>query len=97
MLVVPGVVRLVGFNGQPIPLSNDEMQALRDGLAGQLRLEPHPFLTVGRRVRIKVGPLAGLQGILIRKKGNFRFVLSLELIQRSIAVDVDGSDVEPLF
>jgi transcription antitermination factor NusG len=95
-LEIPSVARLVGFGGLPAPLPDDEMEAMRNGLAGQLRAEPHPYLTVGRRVRIKFGPLAGLQGILLRKKASYRFVLSLELIHRSIVVDVDAGDLLPL-
>jgi transcription antitermination factor NusG len=93
ILEIPGVVRLVGFNGTPTAMPDDEMEALRDGLSRQLRTEPHPYLTVGRRVRIIGGPFQGLEGILLRKRGNFRVVLSLDLIQRSIVVDVDASDV----
>jgi transcription antitermination factor NusG len=96
VLQIPSVVRLVGFNGVPMPLNEEEMKAMRQGLNSKLRIEPHPFLTVGRRVRIKSGPFADLQGVLLRKKGGFRFVLSVELLQRSIAVDVDGADVLPL-
>jgi transcription antitermination factor NusG len=93
VLQIPSVVRLVGFSGIPTPLNNDEMEAMRNGLDSKWRAEPHPYLTVGRRVRIKSGPFAGLQGILLRKKSGFRFVLSVELIHRSIAVDIDGADV----
>jgi transcription antitermination factor NusG len=95
-LEIPSVARLVGFGGLPAPLPDGEMEAMRNGFAGQLRAEPHPYLTVGRRVRIKFGPLAGLQGVLLRKKASYRFVLSVELIQRSIAVDVDGADILPV-
>jgi transcription antitermination factor NusG len=95
-LEVPSVARLVGFGGLPVPMPNDEMEAMQNGLTGQLRAEPHPYLTVGRRLRINFGPLAGLQGILLRKKGSYRFVLSVELIQRSIVVDVDGADILPV-
>jgi len=96
VLQVPSVVRLVGFNGLPTALPDEEMEILRSGLAERLRAEPHPFLTVGRRVRITAGPFAGLQGVLRRKKGKLRVVVSLSLVQRSIAVDVDSSDVLPL-
>jgi len=96
VLQIPSVVRLVGFNGIPTPLNDDEMKAMQNGLSSKLRTEPHPFLTVGRRVRIKSGPLAGLQGILLRKSGGFRFVLSVELIQRSVAANVEFADIEPL-
>jgi len=93
VLQIPSVVRLVGFNGLPTPLPDTEMETLRSGLSERLRAEPHPFLTVGRCVRIRNGPFAGLEGILKRKKSNLRVVVSLELIQRSVAVDVDAADV----
>jgi transcriptional antiterminator NusG len=95
VLQVPGVVRLVGFGGLPAPLPDDQMQALRSGLNGRLRAEPHRFLTAGRRVRLKDGPLMGMQGILLRRKGKFRVVISIALIQRALSVDVDIADVEP--
>jgi transcription antitermination factor NusG len=96
VLQVPGVARLVGFGGTPTPLPQDEIDALRAGLATGVRGEPHPYLNVGRRVRVKEGPFAGLEGILLRWKGNWRVVLSLDLIQRSVAVDVDASALEPV-
>ena len=96
ILEIPSVARLVGFNGLPTALPYMEIEALRNGLTCQLRVEPHPFLTVGRRVRIKRGPFVGMEGILIRRKGNLRIVLSLDLIVRSIVVDVDSADLEPI-
>src|SRR6267142_150336 len=93
---IPSVVRLVGFGGLPTALPDTEMEVLRSGLSERLRAEPQPFLTVGRRVRITGGPFAGLEGILRRKKTNLRVVVSLELIQRSVAVDVDAADVRQL-
>jgi transcription antitermination factor NusG len=96
VLQIPGVVRLVGFGGSPTAVPDEQVEALRSGLAAGLRVEPHPFLVVGRRVRIVRGPLSGLEGILRRKKNNLRFVLSIELIQRSFAVEVDAADVQPL-
>jgi transcription antitermination factor NusG len=96
VLQIPGVVRLVGFNGLPTAIPEGEVEALREALARQLRAEPHPYLTVGRRVRISSGPLAGLEGILERKRKRFRIVLSIPLIMRSIAVEVDSADVEPI-
>ncbi len=93
---IPSVVRLVGFNGLPTSLRDEEIETLRSGLSKGLRAQPHPFLTVGRRVKITGGPLAGLEGILQRKKGNFRFVLSVGLIMRSIIVDVDAADIAPI-
>jgi transcription antitermination factor NusG len=93
---IPSVVRLVGFGGLPTALPDKDMEILRVGLSEQLRAEPHPFLTVGRRVRITTGPFAGLAGVLKRKKSSLRVVVTLELIQRSVAVDVDAADVGPL-
>jgi transcription antitermination factor NusG len=96
LLQVPGVAWLVGFGGTPTALPGEDIEELRGRLQGQLHADPHPFLTAGRRVRVRCGPLAGLQGILVRRKGKFRLVVSIELIQRSMAVDVDAADVEPL-
>jgi transcription antitermination factor NusG len=77
-------------------LPDEEIEGMKKGLVGGVRAEQHPFLTVGRRVRIKSGPLVGRQGILLRRKGISRVVLSIDLIMRSIAVDVDVADVEPV-
>jgi transcription antitermination factor NusG len=94
VLRIPGVVRLVGFNSLPAALPDEEIEILRSGLFQRLRARPHPFLTVGRRVRIKSGSFQGLEGILLRRKNNLRVVLSIPLIQRSIAVEVDSTDLE---
>jgi transcription antitermination factor NusG len=97
VLQIPSVVRLVGFGGLPVALPDSEMEILRAALSKRLPAEPHPFLTVGRRVRITGGAFAGLEGILKKKKGSLRAVVSLSLIQRSVAVDVDVADVAPIF
>jgi transcription antitermination factor NusG len=96
VLEVPGVVRLVGFNGYPTPMPDEEIEGLKKGLTSGVAIEPHPFLTVGRRVRIKTGPLAGREGVLLRKKGALRVVLSIELILRSVVVDVDEDNIAPI-
>jgi len=95
VLQMASVVRFVSFNGHPVPLPDSEMESLMNGLNSGVRAEPHPYLAVGRSVRVKYGPLAGMQGILVRRKDKFRVVLSLELIMRSVAVEVDEADVEP--
>ena len=91
---VPGVAHLVGFDGTPAALPDAEIETLRASLESGVRAEPHPYLAAGRRVRLKSGPLTGMQGILLRRKGNFRVVISIELIQRSLVVQVDAADVE---
>jgi transcription antitermination factor NusG len=96
VLQVPGVARLVGFNGLPCALPDSEIEALKAGLASGVRAEPHPFLTVGRRVRVKAGPLEGLEGIVIRRKNRLRLVISLDLIHRAAAVEVEATDLDLL-
>jgi transcription antitermination factor NusG len=96
VLQLPSVVRFVSFNGQPAPLQDSEIEILSKGLASGIRAEPHPYLKVGQRVHIRSGPLAGANGILVRRKDNFRVVLSIDLIMRSVAVEVDEADVEPI-
>lgn len=90
---IPSVVRLVGFNGLPAALPDGEVEILRSGLCQSLRAEPHPFLTVGRRVRITGGPFAGLEGVLKRRKRGLRVIVSLNLIQQSVAVELDEADL----
>jgi transcription antitermination factor NusG len=94
VLEIPGAVRFIGFNGQPHPLAESEIETLRTGVRSWLRMEPHPYLKAGSRVRIVRGPLAGVEGFLLRKKNFYRVVLSLDLIARSAAVEVDAADVE---
>ena len=94
VLEVPGVVRLVSFNGMPAPLPQVDIEIMRDALRKGIEAEPHPYLKVGTRVRIKTGPLQGLEGILLRKKGKPRVVVSVDLIMRSIALEIESNEVE---
>jgi transcription antitermination factor NusG len=96
VLQVPSVVRLVGFNGGPTPLPEEEIQAMQNGLKKGVCVRPHPYMTVGRRVRVVCGPLAGLQGILLKRKNRARVVVSLELIKRSVAVEVSPEELQPI-
>jgi transcription antitermination factor NusG len=91
ILQIPSLVRLVGFGDTPVPLDDEEIDSLRRAVSQGIRLEPHPFLKAGRRVRITAGPLTGREGVLKRWKGNLRVLLSIDLIQRSVLVDVDAS------
>lgn len=93
---VPGVARLVGFGGHPAPLPETEFLKIREFLSKGFRAEPHPYLVAGRRVRIKTGPLAGMEGIIERRKNGTRLVVSLELIQRAMAVEMDEADLEAI-
>jgi transcription antitermination factor NusG len=93
VLEVPGIQSLVGFGRTLAPLPRFEIEALRSGL-GQRKIEPHLYLVIGERVRIKAGPMQGLEGVLVRKKNNFRVVLALDAILQSVAVEVDADDLE---
>ena len=93
--VIPSVLRLVGFGGPPVALDESELNRLRAGLE-MSKAEPHPFLKVGQRVRVRNGALTGMEGILEKHKDKFRVVLSMDLIQQSVAVEVDICDIELL-
>jgi transcription antitermination factor NusG len=97
VLQIPSVVRLVGFGGQPHALADAEVALLRGSLTGAARFAPHPYLRAGSRVRIARGPLRGVEGILVRKKSQFRVVLSIDVIACSASVEVDSADLERIF
>lgn len=93
---IPGVVRFVSFNGAPASLPEEEIAALRTGLASGLRAEPHPYLAIGRRVRVKAGPLCGVTGKLVRRKQHYRIVISIDAICRSLLCEVALEDLEAI-
>ncbi len=93
VLSVPSVVSIVSGGREPLPIADHYITRLRDGLLTH-RIEPHPGLGVGDRVRITRGAMADMIGVLDRQKNAFRVVLSLEMIGRSVAVEVDLADIE---
>jgi transcription antitermination factor NusG len=96
VLKVPGVLNFVGGTGhQPASLPEAEINAMRAGLPLR-RAEPHPLLTVGQRARIRSGALAGMEGVVVRRKNSLRVVLTMDLIQRSVAVEVNEAELETL-
>lgn len=94
VLQVPGVACLVGFAGRPVAVPEEEFGKIREFLSRGVRAEPHPYLKSGTRVRVRSGPLEGTQGIVVRRKNSSRLVISIELIQRAVAVEVEETDVE---
>jgi transcription antitermination factor NusG len=94
VLSAPGVVYLVSARGEPVPLADDEIEPLRDCLTRKLRAEPTAYLPTGSRVRVVAGPLSGLEGVIVRRDGESRFVVSIDLIMRAIAINVEGLDLE---
>ena len=93
VLQVPGLVQLVTFQGAPAALPDAEIETMRSALTAGVLAQPHRYLNVGSKVEICRGPLQGMRGILLRHQGQFRVVLSVEMIMRSIVVEVDASDV----
>ena len=91
-----GVVRIVGLNGQPIPVPEEQINAVQTMVEKRMQYDPHPFLQEGMRVRVKHGILAGAEGVLTAKRQHYRLVISIDLIQQSVAVDIDSAAVEPL-
>jgi transcription antitermination factor NusG len=89
ILTTPGVVQIVGVGKKPMPLDEYEVQAIQTVVKSGLSREPWPFLQVGNRVRIEHGPLSDLEGILLAFRGHYRIVLSVTLLQRAVAVEID--------
>jgi transcription antitermination factor NusG len=96
ILATPGVCSIVTMGGKPATMADAEVEAIRVATSQRGAVEPHPFLRSGDRVRVRSGHLEGIEGILVRRKNSLRLVLSAELLERSIAVEVDANDVEPL-
>jgi transcription antitermination factor NusG len=94
VLTTPGVFSFVGCAGRPEEIPEADMEAIFRILRSTLQVEPHPFLRCGDQVRVNSGPLEGIEGILVRKKGLFCLVLSVEMLQKAVAVEVDASTVE---
>ena len=93
VLQVPGLVQLVTFQGSPAALPDAEVETLRSALTAGVLAQPYRYLNVGSKVEVCRGPLQGMRGILLRHQGQFRVVISVEMIMRSIVVEVDASDV----
>ena len=95
VLKTPGVFRFVTVNGLPAPIPNEQIESLQTVIASKLPLSPCGFLRIGQRVRIRGGSLDGVEGRLMGVKGDHKLVISINLIQQSVAVTIDGYAVEP--
>jgi transcription antitermination factor NusG len=96
ILIVPGVIGIVGFNGVPAAIPEDQMNAVRELVRACNTVGPWPFLANGDRVRIVHGPLAGIEGFLLDTRNCCRMVVSIDLLQRSVSAEIDRSWVYPL-
>jgi len=94
IVTTTGFHSIVSEGDQAGVVTQSEIDAMRQLVETRLRVEPHPFLKVGDRVLVKSGPLAGFEGILVRKKNQYRLILSVELLQQSVATEVDAYQVE---
>jgi transcription antitermination factor NusG len=95
VLEIPSLVRLIGFDRYPTPLPVEEIETIRTCLVQRREVQPHPYVRRGQKVRVLSGPLEGLTGIIQRQKNRTRFVVSLELLMRSVAVEIDIADLHP--
>jgi transcription antitermination factor NusG len=89
----PGIIRLVSFNGNPAVLPDEEIERLQASLA-IWKAKPYPFLTAGKQVRIKSGPFAGLEGKILRRKGKIRLLVTLDLIQSAMLLELDAAEAQ---
>ena len=94
ILKTPGVIQIVGCNRIPVAIDEQEIQAIQTLIASGLPAQPWPFLAVGDRIRIESGSLRGLDGIVVKLKENRRLVVSVTLLRRSVAVEIDSALVE---
>lgn len=95
ILTTPGVLHVVGSGRAPIPIDPAEMDAVRHLAQSQLLAEPHPYLEVGQKVYIQEGPLVGTEGILLVKKNSHRLIVSVALLRRAVAVEIDRNWARP--
>jgi transcription antitermination factor NusG len=93
ILKIPGVIQIVGNSRQPIPVDESEINAIQSLVTSGIPNQPWPFLEVGERVHIEAGPLRGLEGVLVEFRGSRRLILSVTLLQRSVAVEMDAASV----
>jgi transcription antitermination factor NusG len=96
ILTIPGVLNFVGIGKVPAPIDDAEIAAIQTAIGAGLQAEPYPFLEVGQRVRLAEGPLAGLEGLLVEVRKEQRIAVSVSLLKRSVAVEIDRRWVRPL-
>jgi len=97
VLTTPGIHTIIHRGDRVATIPDPEIEALQKAVDGSYRIEPHPFLKCGMRVRVVRGALEGVEGILIRKKNLCRLILSVEMLAQSVSVEVHAADVEPCF
>jgi transcription antitermination factor NusG len=96
VVTTPGIHSIVSYAGQPATIPASEIESIRRMVQSGLPVEPHPFLNCGDRVRVKCGPLTGVQGFLVRKRNLYRLVLSVEMLGKAVAIEIDAHSVEKM-
>ena len=96
VLTTPGVIGIVGAGKTPIPVAEEEIEAVRKVLRSGLAAEPWPFLGIGSRIYMEDGPLTGLEGIITNVDKTYRLVVSVSLLRRSVAVEIDREWARPI-
>ena len=97
VLKTPGVVRFIGIiPGEPEPVPDDQIISLKRLVESKESIDPYPYLKEGQRVRIKRGPLRGVEGILIERPGQHLLVLSVDILRQGVSIKIDASDVESI-
>jgi transcription antitermination factor NusG len=96
ILITPGVIAVVGRGRVPVAVDDAEITAIQTIVSSGVPAEPWPYLEIGQRIRIESDVLYGLEGVLIKFKGNHRIVVSVSLLRRSVALEIDRSCVSPL-
>ena len=97
ILKTPGVARILGNEMGPVPVPDTQIESIRTILDGKSAVTPFPYLKEGQMVRVVEGPLKGCEGFLLKiKEGREKLIISVDLLQRSVAVEIDGASVEPV-
>ena len=96
VLNIPGAVRFVNVCGYPDPVPEEQIAAIHRFLETSLSVDPYPYIQIGTLVEVIAGPLTGIKGMLIEKRGKFRFVIQVDLIRQAISVEIAASDVRPI-
>jgi transcription antitermination factor NusG len=96
VITTPGVHTVLNHGEHVAVIPENEIESIRRTVAGRFHMEPHPFIRCGDRARVIRGSLQGVEGILVRKKNQFRLVLSVDMLAKSVAVEIDAADIEPV-
>jgi transcription antitermination factor NusG len=94
ILNTPGIVRILGISGTPAPIPDDQIESIRKVLESKVLFDPHPYLSEGKKVIVTYGPLQGIVGRIIERRGLSKLILSVDLIKRAVSVEVDIEIVE---